>query len=577
MSDARPACLTSEWTVPALYLSGGGPVSTHATTDRDSRSRSSSSSGPSHRATPGLLARSRTLTIASVVSRLTGFLRILALAATLGVAANGVADPYNAANSFPTMLYELLLGGVLSGVLVPFIVRGQLRDGDGGEAHTQRLLSIATASLGAATLLAVLAAPVLAAVFVTDPAERHLTSVLAALLLPEIFFYGLGAMCAAVLNTRNVYAAPAWAPVLNNLIVLATLGTFVLLSGRHAAPTVTSVSTAQILVLGLGTTCGIVAQALCLLPPLRRSGFRWRWRFRSSPGRSAPTGQLRATILWVGLYVLASQLGVAVITRIALSHGALSTFTYAALLFQAPYGVLGVSVLTAIMPRMSRAAARGQTEQLIADLRLAARATAVALVPITAGLIALAPNLTTAIFVGYTTPTQARLIGTVAAIAAFGLVPFTLVMLQSRVFYALGDARTPTVINGCMVAVEVGLVVAAAVLLRGDRVVEALGAATSASYVLGAALGHILLRRQLGVLGFTDVIRTAIRIAVPSAGAAGIAYTLARAVTLVLGDGRAAAAAGLLAGGLCGSAALWLSLRLTRTSEVRDIVSLMRA
>lgn len=457
------------------------------------------------------MENSRTIAIGILASRLTGFLRSVALAAALGVGANGVADPFNGANSFPNMLYELLLGGVLASVLIPALVQAQERDVDRGVAYTQRLLSLATVALGAAALAAVAAAPVIAWAFVADPDKRQLTSVFSTLLLPEIFFYGLGALVAAVLNTRHVYGPPAWAPVLNNLIMLATLGVFLVMT-RGAEPTVTGITTAQILVLGIGTTLGIAAQALCLLPVLRRAGFQWRWQFRAVPGAPSRMREFGTLAGWVIGYVGLSQVGISVITRIAFSNDGVSTFAYAALLFQMPYAILGVSVLTALMPRLSRAAARGATRELVEDLRLGARLSGASLVPVSVALMVLGPSLTTVIFVGHTTVDQARLIGTVVALAAFGLFPYALVMLRLRAFYALGDARTPTLVNLAMVVTEIGLVLPAALLLDGRRVIEALGVATSASYVLGALVGHLLLRRRLGLLGFAVVVRTVARV-----------------------------------------------------------------
>ncbi len=225
-----------------------------------------------------LLASSRTMAIASLASRVTGFLRSVALAAALGVGL--VGDAYNGANSFPNMVYELLLGGVLSSVLIPLLVHAQEHDQDGGDAYTARLLSVATAALGVATLLAVLAAPWLADAFVSEPAQRSLTALFASLLLPEIFFYGLGAMFTAVLNTRGVYGPGAWAPVLNNVITLVTVGVFLALPGPKTLTPLT-ITTAQVLVIGIGTTLGIVGQAVVLWPFLKRTGFHWHWRFRA--------------------------------------------------------------------------------------------------------------------------------------------------------------------------------------------------------------------------------------------------------------------------------------------------------
>src|SRR5207244_11601153 len=219
---------------------------------------------------PDLLTSSRTMAIASLASRATGFLRTMVLAAALGSGLHGVAEAYNLANTLPNMVYELLLGGVLASVVIPVLVKAQQDDRDRGVAYTQRLLSIATVSLGGATLLAVLAAPLLIGFFGGPKDFQSVASLWATLLLPEIFFYGLGAMFSAVLNTRHIYGWPAWAPVGNNLITIAAVGLFVAVPGpsKLAAGNITNT---QVLVLGLGTTLGIVAQAVVPgVPPRRR-------------------------------------------------------------------------------------------------------------------------------------------------------------------------------------------------------------------------------------------------------------------------------------------------------------------
>jgi putative peptidoglycan lipid II flippase len=498
----------------------------------------------------GLLSRSRTMAVASLISRLTGFIRNIAIVAALG--GGSVADAYNSANSFPNMVYELLLGGVLSSVLIPLIVYAQHHDDDHGDRYTQRLLSIATAALGITTLLTVLAAPLIAVLVVSPGPQRSLTSIFATLLLPEIFFYGLGALITAVLNTRGVYGPGAWAPVVNNLITIGTVVIFLALPGPNVL-TPTSMTTAQILVIGIGTTLGIVGQALVLLPFLRRSGFQWQWRFR---GRASEAGRLREAgklTGWILGYVLASQIGILVILKIGNDHGGVTIFTNADLLFQMPYGILVVSLLTALMPRMSRAATRGDYTAVKDDLALGARLSAIGLLPITAGLIALGPAFTTVFFAhGQTTIVLAHQFGVNLALSAFGLLPFALVMLQLRVFYALRDGRTPTLINIFMVGSKLALLILSVHTLGNRGVVEMLNVATSASYVVGAIVGHILLTRRFGRLGFRAVAQVSALIGAASAVAGLIAWLVARACVAALSDGRTGSFVALLAGGIAG-------------------------
>jgi putative peptidoglycan lipid II flippase len=532
------------------------------------------------RSTRGLMAASGSMAIASLASRITGFLRSALLVAALGTGA--VGNAYNAGNNLPNMIYELLLGGVLSSVLIPLLVHAQSQDEDDGVAYTQRLLSIATAALGVMTLLAVLAAPLIAAAFVPAGSQRELTSLFATLLLPEIFFYGLGAMFMAVLNIRRSYRPGAWAPVLNNVILIATVVTFWVLPGPRTLDPRT-MTTPQILVVGIGTTLGIAAQALVLIPALRRVGFRWAWRFRARPaevGRMREVGTLAG---WVLAYVVVSQIGVTVIQKVGIANGGFTVFTNADLLFQMPYGILVVSLLTAIMPRLSRAAVRGDRAAVLEDLSIGARLSAVALLPVTAGLIVLAPDLAVTLFAhGKTTVAGAHLIGTSLAWSAFGLFPFALVMLQLRIFYAMRNGRTPTVINVFMVATKVALVLATNAVFAAPAgtdvnvnpsttAVEWLNIATSLSYVVGAIVGQLVLSRRLGHLGLRPVVRTVLQIAVAAAVGAVAAYAVVTGVGHVIASPRIGAVTGLVAGGLAGLAVFALVAWRLRIEDLQAV------
>ncbi|MDQ1751528.1 MAG: putative peptidoglycan lipid flippase [Pseudonocardiales bacterium] len=525
---------------------------------------------------PSLLVSSRTMAMASLASRATGFLRTMTIGFALGTGVDRIADAYNLGNTLPNMVYELLLGGVLTSVIIPVLVKAQHDDADRGVAYTQRLLSIATVGLAVTTLLAVLAAPLLIALYSGDAPFHSLASLWATLLLPEIFFYGVGAMLAAVLNTRHIYGWPAWAPVLNNVITIVAAVLFRLVPGPSVLST-RNITDTQILVLGVGTTLGIVAQALVLIVPLRRSGFTWKWRFRASPEQSGRMAEFRTLTLWVLGYVALSQIGVFAVGRIATARpSGLTIFTNADLLFQVPYGIIGVSLLTALMPRMSRAAARGDTTEVLEDLRLGTRLSAVALVPISIGLMVLGPSLTSVILLGRFDLSGARLVGVALAAGAFGLLPFALVMLQQRVFYAMRDARTPTLINLAMVGTKIVALILAATLLNGKAVIIALTVSTSLSYVAGCIAGHILLRRRFGLLGFAPVARTVGWISVAALGGGAAALAVVLLGNGLLGVGRLSGLAELVLGGGLGLAvlgALAMRLPLPEVAEIMGAVT----
>jgi putative peptidoglycan lipid II flippase len=533
----------------------------------------------------GVIANSRSMAVASLTSRVTGFLRSIMLVAALGTGA--VGNAYNSGNNLPNMIYELLLGGVLSSVLIPLLVHAEAEDEDGGLAYTQRLLSIAVAALGAMTLVVVALAPWIAAIFVPAGPQRELASIFATLLLPEIFFYGLGAMLMAVLNLKNIYRPGAWAPLVNNLVVMATILVFWLMPGP-ATLNPSTMTNPQILVVGIGTTLGIAAQASVLVPALRRSGFTWQWRFRARPGENDRLREVGSLAAWVFGYVVVSQIGVSVIQKVGVANGGFTIFTNADLLFQMPYGILVVSVLTAIMPRLSRAAVRGDNAAVVDDLGFGARLSAVALVPITAGLIVLGPAMGVTLFAyGETSIAGGQLIGSALAWSAFGLFPFALVMLQLRVFYAMRDGRTPTLINAYMVGTKVVLVLITNAAFRASagtnvnkhpsiHAVEWLNISTSLSYVVGAVIGHIYLSRRLGRLGFRRVGRTVTQIAFASVIGALAALAVVAASRHAFGAAHLGSGVGLAGGSIVGLMVLVGVLWRMRISDVHEVVALAR-
>jgi putative peptidoglycan lipid II flippase len=506
---------------------------------------------------------------------MTGLVAKLLLAAALGFGL--LNDSYNIANELPNMVYELLLGGVLSSVAIPVLVRAQRTDPDDGQAYAQRLLTMSTVALAVGTAAAVAAAPWLIRLSVTGGphASPALATAFAYLLLPEILFYGLAALIGAVLNSRGVFGPPAWAPVTNNLVLIAVTSAYMLTPGRISLQP-NLMGDVKLWVLGVGTTLGIVVQAAVLLPALRRSGFKWQWRW-GWDSRLSSFGGLAG---WVFLYVLAGQIGLVVTYRIAsaTAGGGVATYAYAWTLLIVPYGVLGNSVLTALMPRISRATAEGNIGAVVADLSLGTRMSALLLLPISALFTVSGGQIATVLFsYGHSDLTQADRLGTTLAASAFGLLPYAVVLLQLRVFYALDDARTPTVIMALMIVGKIGLSVLAPVLLRPQQVVVGLAAANSASFVIGAIAGQVWLAHRLGRLQTRLVASTVARVtlAASAAAAAGLAAVGLGRVLVPHALPPVRAAAELATITILGAAVLLVALHALRVSELR--VALTRA
>jgi putative peptidoglycan lipid II flippase len=503
------------------------------------------------------------MAIAGLASKVTGFARNLVIAWVLGLSM--AADAYNAANTLPNQVYELLVGGVLTSVLVPVLVRAHHDDEDGGVAYTQRLLTMTTVVLAVITVLAVLAAPALTALVVdnsTGRANPALTTAFAYLLLPQILFYGVSALLTATLNARHVFGVTVWAPVLNNIVLLLTFGIYPLLPGQLTLNPV-RMDNAQLLELGIGSTLGVLLQAIVLLPALTRSGFRFRPRW-GWDRRFAEFGRLAA---WTIGYALLAQIGVVVVTNIATANGGLTIYNNVWLLVQLPYGVLGFALITAILPRMSRAAAEGRIPAIKADLSLASRICTTAMLPMSALMTVLGPSLGVALFSIGQSKGDAGKLGIALAVAAFGVLPYTITMLQLRVFFAMKDTRTPTLIMVGMMAVKVTLSFLAPLVLSADNVVYGLTLANSAAFILGWIVGDICLRRRLGDLGTRRIMVTLVRSLLAALAAAAVALL----IRLPLPAGPLGAWLALVFGSVLGFLAASLVLAWLRSPEQQAI------
>ncbi|MCW2583735.1 MAG: integral rane protein MviN, partial [Klenkia sp.] len=528
----------------------------------------------------GILRAAGTMAVASLVSRITGLLRTVVLAAVLGVAL--VNDTYTTVNTLPNIVYELLIGGVLTSVIVPLLVRAQEKDADGGVGYAQRLTTVAMVGLTVMTAVAVAAAPLLTRAYgiTGDPEQVALANWLARILLLEIVFYGLGALATAILNARGVFGWPAWAPVLNNLVVMATAVLFALAGGPGDLTPVTITDT-QVWLLGAGTTLGIAVQALVLIPQLRKVGvpFRPRWGLRGTGLREA--GSLG---LWVVAYVAVSQVGVLIATRVANAasreEGGLgpSALGIASLLFQMPYGIIGVALLTALVPRMSRAASRQDVPGVAADLSLGLRLSATGLLPVTAFLVVLGPTVTTVAFsIGRTTPAEATAIGQALAWGAFGLLPMAVTLLQLRVFYAMKDARTPTLIQIAMVAVRVPLLFVVPAVVEPRHVVAGLMVVTSLTYVTGWVVGDLALRGRLGTLRTGEAAAPVLKLLAVSTVAGALGWGVLALTTGTDPGTFAESLATLLIGTVVIGTAVVVGVVLAKVPEVSGPVAAIRS
>lgn len=489
-----------------------------------------------------VLANSAVMAAGTVVSRMSGFVRSALLAAALGAQLH--ADLFNIANTIPNMLYILLAGGIFNAVLVPQLVRSMRDDADGGEAYTNRIVTLAALFLGTVTVLLVVAAPWVMDVFLTgkfdDPAlAAHRESIIAfaRFCLPQVFFYGMFVLVGQILNSRGKFGPMMWAPIANNVISVGVLVLYLFVFGpATGAAALGPFTSEQELLLGLGSTLGIAAQFLVLVPYLRAAGFRYRPRFDFRHTGLAHTLRLA---IWTVFFVVVNQVAYTVVVRLASSGTAgsedgtgYSVYSSTFLIMMVPHSIVTVSLATAILPRLSRRAAEGDRAGVAHSLAETLRSALAVVLPFALLLPVIATDVANLIWGHGAAADTFELFVPSLQLFGAGLVFFTVHYLMLRGFYALERTRTVFWIQ-CAVA---GTNIAAALLLVGASTAAqtspALVLAYTASYVVGAGISYVVLMRTLGGLETPVLVRFVVRIliaaGIATAAAAGTAYLLHR-------------------------------------------------
>ncbi|PRY60666.1 murein biosynthesis integral membrane protein MurJ [Glycomyces artemisiae] len=473
----------------------------------------------------------------SLVSRITGFGRTVVISAAIGAGLLG--NSYTTAQYFPQMIYELVLGGVFASIIMPLFVKAHKNDPDGGDAFAQRLLTLAALVLGAAALVVTLCAPLIARAM-AEPSQYDLVTEFSYLMLPALLLYGLFAVLSGVLNSREHFGAPMWVPIINNLVVITVGAVFFLVFTRDAVPgpggelfaTADQVTNGMILLLGGGTTAGVLIQVLCLAPALRKAGFRWRLRFDFS---ALPLRDIRRMAAWTLLFVVANQLAVMAVIKVANAASGnaaddqfvpgTTVYNNAYLMMMMAHGIVAVSVITALMPRMTRAADDRRWSELTEHLSSGIRLASFLLVPIAAAFIALHEPIALAIFQwGAYDHTMAVATGQALLMVGVVLMPFSVSQLQIYAFYAQTDTKTVGLFNLPVIAIRIGGYLLAFALLPLEWVVVGLLAANGVSYLVSLLLSMSLLRKRVGLLGMRKTLNGLVRTGAAALIAGGAAY-----------------------------------------------------
>lgn len=492
------------------------------------------------RAQAGLLRNSAVMASGSIVSRITGILRNISLTAAIGLTIS--ADAFALGNSLPDIVYVLVIGGALNAVFVPQLVRRMKDDSDGGKAYTDSLLSLTSVLLLVVTVASVLLAPVIVSLYATSSYtsdQVDLAVAFARYCLPQIFFFGLYAMLSQVLNSRGRFGMPMFAPIFNNLVAIATYVSFVVVFGTAADDGL--ISSGQAMWLGLGTTLGIAAQALILIPVMLRSGYRFSF---SRKWRGMGLGKAGRLAGWTIGLVAVTQAAFVVISRLATQANVnasevgappagLFTYTNAYLVFMIPHGIVTVSIVTAQLPGLSRLVHAGERRAAGLDIGHTMRLVALVIAPLATALTLGSQPLSNLLFnYGAASAEQASQLGTVIAIFMLGLLPFTLYYVLQRGWYANEDTRTPflfsVLMNGVLVALAIPLFYRAS---PGPAQVSALAVAYSMACLVTFLVAWPTLRRSYGFLDSRATLWALARIAIAVLGAIAVVLLVDRFVT----------------------------------------------
>jgi putative peptidoglycan lipid II flippase len=507
--------------------------------------------------------------VGTALSRLTGMARLAAMAYALGF--DRLADTYNLANTTPNIVYELLLGGVLSATLVPLFVDHRAK---GDEEGTSAVVSMVGLALLVLTGIGILLAPFVVRLYTlrlsdaAAAAQQQVATDLLRMFMPQMLFYGITAVATALLNAHRRFAAPAVTSRLFNTGVTA-----IFLALPHLADGPLTLENVRddpgiLLLLGLGTTAGIVAMALPLLPALRRAGIRLRPVFR--PGHPAVRKMVRLSG-WTAGYVAVNQIALWIILVLANgTEGGVSIYQGAYIFFQLPHGLVAVSLMTTISPELAETVARREFAGFRRNFAMGLRLMTLVILPASLGLVILArPVVSVLLERGALTSAQADVTAACVALFAVGLVPFSLYLYALRGFYALHDTRTPFVLNSWENLINVGLAVA----LYPTFGVEGLAFSHSAAYGLAAVMSLRALARRTGGLGLDPRSRQVLARTTVAAVVMTLAVWLA--VTALPGRPPALVEAGV--GVLVGAVVYTGALSRMRVREVAEILRRLRA
>ena len=523
-----------------------------------------------------LYRASSVMAVGTIISRITGFIRGVLLVAALGTTL--LADGYNVANTIPNIIYNLVVGGALTAIFVPQIIRS-FEDEDGGLGFTSRLITNISALFFAITVIGMIFAPLLVRIYAPEFAtsgfetEFSLTVSFMRYCLPQVFFLVVYALLGQLANARGIFAPLMWAPILNNLV-----GVFLLSGFLYLAPNITAstISADQVAVLGWGTTLAVVVQVAVLIPVITKAKVKIYLKFGL-----AGLGKSFKLAAWTLVYVLISQLGYLVTVNVATSAAIRSAqegvergvgftpYSNAYLIMLFPYSVVTISIITALLPHLSRLVISKDFLEVKNQLVKAMRLVAVITIPSAVGLAFFGPLITQVLFFGIER-SDATYIGYVLSALSFGLIAFSINIILVRGLNAFEDTKTQVVSILIINLVAVALSYIFLNTVKHEYVTVCLGLAFSISYLVGIVITLNLIKKHIGPVQYSLFLGQHLKLILAAVLAMAPLFTLTR-----MFDSRGPLA--LIAVLLVSATGYFLFAKLLRVAEISMITNLLRS
>lgn len=511
------------------------------------------------------------MSICTIISRITGFVRTWAMAFALG--ATAISSSYQVANNLPNMLYELVVGGMIVTAFLPVYVSVKRRLGrEAGNAYASNLLTLVVVFLGVLSVLC-MAFPSVAIYtqsFFSDQEEMGLSTFFFQFFAIQLVFYGASAIVSGLLNANRDYLWSSIAPVANNVIVIATFFAYAIVAPQHPAE--------ALYIIAIGNPLGVFVQLAIQLPALSKNGIKLRPRidFSDASLRETLSIGVPAVLVMATSFAIVSVQNA--VSLVFLDAGP-SVLAYSRLWFTLPYAFLAVPITTAMFTELSEMQAARNAEGVKRGIVSGTNQILFFMIPFALYLVVFSLPLVTLYHAGAFSLDSVQVIASYLAVYAFALPFYGVNTYLQKIFSSLRKMGVFAAFNLVGAAFQIGITVGSSAFAESGLPISAIAVAEIAFYLVADICLFLYLRSRLGAFGLRSTARaffSALALGVLGAAAgAGVLYAL-EAFLAPLSGSIAQAFGYVVAGGVASLAVtfgLALALHVPEASFLRTIAN----